>query len=115
MNREQRRHPSKKTLIKQFLDDLSTANKFKDIIEGEWPIHDGDKVRINLEVIKGHPGYAKTLPAYKKFCETNAGRVFTAGIDPDMRRSIAYLKEDTTQPKWLFWIGDLEKVVEEET
>lgn len=57
MNREQRRKQSKSGLIKQFLDDLSMANKFKGIIEGDWPIHDGDKVTLNLEEIRKHPGY----------------------------------------------------------
>lgn len=113
MNREQRRHVSKSGLIKQFLDDLSVANKFKAIIEDDWPIHDGEKVRLNLEVIKKHPGYGRKMPAYRQFCEMNAGRVFTVGIDPDMRRSVVYLKEDRTEPKWLFWIGDLEKVTED--
>ena len=48
MNREQRRKQSKSGLIKQYLDDLSMANKFKGIIGVDWPVHDGDKVTLNL-------------------------------------------------------------------
>lgn len=113
MNREQRRKQSKSGLIKQFLDDLSMANKFKGNIEGDWPIHDGDKVTLNLEEIRKHPGYERKLPAYRRFCEMNAGRVFTVCIDPNMRNSVVCLKEDQTKPKWLFWIGDLTKVMED--
>lgn len=96
--------------IKKLLDDLSEVKKFKDIIEGDWPIKDGDKVRLNLDVIKKHPGYSQKLPAYRRFCEENAETVFTARYDKKLRQSVVSFEEDTTSPKWLFWIGDLEKV-----
>ena len=33
----------------------------------------------------------------------------------NMRNSVVCLKEDQTKPKWLFWIGDLTKVTEDDT
>lgn len=110
MNREERRHPTKSAKVKQLLDDISAVRKFKDAIEGDWPIKDGDKVQLNLDVIKRHQGYEKRLPAYRRFCEENAGKIFTVVYDTNLRQSVVYLAEDTTEPKWLFWIGDLKKV-----
>lgn len=101
---------SKASRAKQLLDDLSTINKFKNIIEGDWPIKEGDKVRLNLEVIKKHPGYSQKLPTYRRFCEENADTVFTVEYDRKVHNGVVSLVEDTTSPKWLFWIGDLEKV-----
>lgn len=103
-------HKDKSIRIRKILDDMSTANKFKSIIEGDWPVKEGDKVRLNLDAIKSHPDYEQRLPEYRKFCEENVGKVFTAMFDEKLRKSVVCLAEDTTNPKWLFWIGDLEKI-----
>lgn len=112
MNREERRRKRKPVDVGQLLRDMTAANQFKDIIEGDWPIHEGDKVRLNLEAITKHPDYDRKLPGYRKFVEENAGRVFTVGLCANINPSVVYLKEDQT---WLFWIGDLEKIQDSDT
>lgn len=109
MDRQQRRHQPKAAHVKQLLDDMSAIKKFKEAIEGDWPIKEGDKVQLNLDAIKKHPGYEQRLPAYQKFCEENADKVFTVVYDKNSRNSVVSLAEDESKPKWLFWIGDLKK------
>lgn len=110
MNREERRHPQKIAQTKQLISTMSEIQKYKDAIEGDWPLKAGDKVQLNLDAIVNRQGYTKTLPAYQKFCEENAGKTFTVEYDKNLRQSLVCLAEDTTKPKWLFWIGDLTKV-----
>lgn len=110
MNRSERRNPSKFAQIKNLLNDMSAIQRYKDTIESDWPIKEGDKVRLDLEVIRKHPNYEQLLPAYRKFCEENAETVFTVSYDKSLKQSLVSLAEDTTEPKWLFWIGDLKKV-----
>jgi len=110
MNRKERRNPSKSTQIKNLLNDMSDIQRYKDVIEGDWSIKEGDKVRLNLEVIRKHPNYERMLPAYRNFCEENAETVFTVSYDKGLKQSLVCFAEDTAEPKWLFWIGDLKKV-----
>lgn len=110
MNRQQRRHPSESAKMKQLLENMNAVKEFNDIISGDWPIKEGDKVQLDLETIKKHPCYEQRMPAYQKFCEENAGKIFTAVYDKSLRPSVVCLAEDKTEPKWLFWIGDLKKV-----
>lgn len=110
MNRNERRHPSRATEVKQLFDTICEVKKYKDIIEGDWPIKEGDKVRLNLDAITKRRGYEGTLPLYRKFCEENVGKTFTVKYENNLRQSVVCFEEDTTEPKWLFWIGDLIKV-----
>ena len=110
MNREERRRTAKNGTFMGVLNDIKMANQFKAAIEGAWPIKEGDKVKLNLDAIMKHPGYQQQLPAYRKFCEENTETVFTVAYDERLRQSIVCLVEDKTEPKWLFWIGDLTKV-----
>lgn len=110
MAHERKKRSAKSGTFMGIIDNIRVANQFKAAIEGDWPLQDGDKVQLNLDVIKGHPDYQKRLPAYQKFCEENAGKTFTVAYDKRLRQSLVSLVEDTTEPKWLFWIGDLNKI-----
>lgn len=104
--------PNKKLKVKrigQILDDLSEIQKFKTAIKGDWPLKDGDKVKLDIDTIKKHPEYQQRLPAYRRFCEENADKVFTVAFEEGLGKSVVSFVEDTTNPKWLFWIGDLKK------
>lgn len=79
------------------LDKLSLPKQFQE----------GDKVKLDVEKIKGRKDYGKMNPKYKEFVESNADRVFTAHLE---RETLISLKE---QPEWLFWSGSLIKVKEE--
>ena len=110
MNRAERRHPTKSKQVRQVLDDLNKVAKIKQMLDGDWPFQPGDKVKLNIEVITGDQEYGRKLPAYKAFCERNANRVFTIEYVEGMHPSVVCLAEDESDPKWLFWVGDLKAV-----
>ncbi len=109
MNRIERRRLSKAGQTRQFLDDLSKIAEIKKAMK-DLVLQPGDKVRLNMETITSAKGYDKKLPAYKAFCENNAGRVFTVEYVDGMHPSVVCLAEDESSPKWLFWTGDLKAV-----
>ncbi len=112
MNRAERRHPdkAKATRVREILKDINTIHKIKAAMEGGCPFQPGDKVMLNLDSITRRPDYNKLLPAYKEFCEKNAGRIFTVEYGGRKNPSIVCLAEDESTPKWLFWVGDLKAV-----
>ena len=110
MNREERRHPKKSRYVRQILQDFSAIIKIKQALEKDWELQPGDKVRLNLEGIKRHPDYDQKNPQYKSFCEKNANRVFTVEYSKGLKPSVVCLAEDESNPKWLFWMGDLKKL-----
>lgn len=112
MNRAEKRHPNKPSKIRQMIEDISVITKLKKAIEDGWQFNPGDKVQLNMDAITSHPGYNERGTSYRKFCEENAGRIFTVEYNGDMNPSVVCLAEDTTNPKWLFWTGDLMAVTE---
>lgn len=110
MNRAERRHPKKPIDVRQVLRDFSTISKMKKAIEDGWQFEQGDKVQLDLEKIREYPDYGHRLPAYRKFCEENADRVFTVEYNEDMNPSVVCFAEDESKPKWFFWVGDLKAV-----
>jgi len=112
MNREERRHPQKVNNVRQMLKDFSTMMRIKQALEGDWQLQPGDKVQLHLEAIKTHPDYDRKSSKYKDFCENNADRIFTVEYNEGLKPSVVCLAEDESNPKWLFWIGDLKKVDE---
>lgn len=93
-------------MIRELLGDMSIINKIKG---SDFPFREGDKVRLNMNVITGRKDCSKKSARYRQFCESNAGRTFTVEYNGTMRPSVVCLKEDKTEPKWLFWVGDLKK------
>ena len=73
-------------------------------------------MRLKVNQIKSHPDYSKNIDynkqQYHDFIDTNGNEVFTVEYDKNKKDSstLVCLKEDTTDPKWLFWVGDLEVV-----
>ncbi len=112
MNRAERRHPdkAKANRVREILKDINTIHKIKAAMEGGCPFQPGDKVMLDLERITHRPNYNKLVPAYREFCEKNAGRIFTVVYEKGKNSSIVCLAEDETTPKWLFWVGDLKAV-----
>lgn len=104
MNRETRRKMKISKEQGDFLDRI-----YLDI---QSEIHEGDKVKLRYEQItlrKDYPGLSKK---YREFVESNKDTVFTAKIDEKIhgKYPLMELEEDETQPKFLFWTGDLEKI-----
>ena len=75
-------------------------------------ISDGDKVKLNIQVIQSHSDYNKLSEKYKRFVVENENTIFTVQLDSrgGNLNNVVSLKEDSTG--WLFWTGDLIKVNE---
>ncbi len=106
MNRKGNRHPPKVLQIKNYLNKLSASRMVSEAIRN------GGKVQLNMDVITKHPDYPKKLPSYRKFCEENAGKSFMAEYESGYRNFVHFV-EDSTDPRWLFAVGDLKKAEEE--
>jgi hypothetical protein len=71
-------------------------------------IVDGSKVRLNLARLKKHGSWGKTTPKYQDFVHTNRSTVFTAKYE----NKLICFEEDTTEPKWLFNVQDLDLITD---
>jgi hypothetical protein len=73
---------------------------------------EGEKVRLKTKQIIERKDWATKNKKYKDFVTSNHDTVFTVHFEEKYAKShtIACLNEDTTDPKWLFWVGDFERV-----
>lgn len=72
-------------------------------------IPEGTSVTLNINKIKSHPDYPRFTEKYKQWIDKNKNNVFTVMYD-DGRKidpTLVCLNEDKSDPKWLFWTGDL--------
>ena len=71
---------------------------------------EGDKVKLNIPLITGHPDYERLTERYRNFIENHKDDIFTVVFDKNrqVNPSLVCLKEDSDG--WLFWTGDLIKV-----
>ena len=113
MNREQRRALTKRAQKDGMSKEL--AKTYAEIASGTGEhtkpqdFEEGDNIRLNIEAIKARKNYERMSPMYKEFVEAAGDTVFTAHVE---RANMISLAEE---PKWLFWSGDLVKVVDKET
>lgn len=72
----------------------------------------GDKVMIDLEKIAADPEYDKMRPDFKEFIKAHANEVFTLRKEarPDGPFAFVSFEEDTTDPRWMFYLGHVKKV-----
>ena len=72
-------------------------------------IKEGEAVMLNAEAITSRKDFAGMEPAYIEFVTNNKEKVFTVMYDPGRldNPTLVSLREDTKDPKWLFWQGDL--------
>lgn len=118
MNREQRRKLQKDFVKKGFDKDQAKKMVYlQDIREGNKEgsrLTDGTAVKIDVSRCLAVKGDKEKNPKYVEFVKANAGRVFHVQHQADKPdSSIVELLEDLTEPKWLFWEGDLIKIKEE--
>lgn len=112
MNREQRRALAKRAQKNGMSREL--AKTYAEIASGTGEhtkpqaFEEGNKIRLNIEAIRARKNYERMSPMYKEFVEAAGDTVFTAHVE---RANMISLAEE---PKWLFWSGDLVKVVETE-
>ncbi len=112
MNREQRRVVQKKTGASANM--IKAAEKLTS--QGtplETPtIPEGTKVKINVDKIFSETGFADRMPRFRQFVQESRDKIFTVEYDPEHRDrpTLVCLKEDPSEVKWLWYIGDLEVV-----
>lgn len=72
---------------------------------------EGDEVQLDMKVITRDPNWPHKTESYRQFCQENANRIFTVEYDKRHREKpmLVCLAEDTTEPKWLFFVGDLKE------
>ena len=68
--------------------------------------NEDDKFMLDIEKIKSRKNYNRMTDNYKRFVNENADTVLTAHVES---RGLISAKEE---PVWLFWSGDLLRVVE---
>lgn len=115
MNREHRRALEKKMQkrgttegdIKRFFDAMSLAISHGDLSEG-------DKVKINADMILGRSNAHELSDRYKQFVADHRDEVFTVEYAQNRHKnhSIVQLAEDPTEVKWLWHELDLIRVEE---
>lgn len=115
MNRQERRALEKrvrrggasKDEAKTYVETISNADAIR--AEGAGTaspakqFEEGDKITLNVELIKSRKNYDRMSSGYKEFVEASAGEVFTAHIEHENMISLV------ENPRWLFWSGDLDK------
>lgn len=71
-------------------------------------VFEGQKVKLNYSRIKSEKDYKKKRKSYKDFIEKNKNQIFTVEYDEyHQDGNLVCLKEDVTNPKWLFSKYDL--------
>lgn len=117
MNREERRsekfrkHKPDPHDPKRVLSQLKLQAAAKKVLKEHsdpQEIYDGDKVKMNIELVKGRRSYPEMNEKYKEFVDNNGEKVFTARVEG--KNMVSFVEE----PRWLFWSGDLIKISEEE-
>ena len=109
LNREERRKLKRRLRNRGISPELATELLARRIQEmNSLPLQEGDVVRLNYDAIVNAPAYAQRSEAYRTFVEENRDRDFTVMYDEKHTSGrVVLLAEDPTEPKWLWWSGDL--------
>ena len=67
----------------------------------EIKFNEGDKVYINIPLVKSRKNYELMSELYKKFVDESEGVPYTAHIEKE--KLVSFVED----PRWLFWSGDL--------
>lgn len=112
MNREQRRKmvkiATKNGVSKEHAKAYATISQGTGAHTEAKHFDEDDKLMLDIAAIKNRKNYPVMNPKYKAFVESSVGKVFTAHKE---NANMISLKEE---PSWLFWSGDLIKVVDSE-
>jgi len=109
INREERR---KRGLTKEQAEMLEYYLKLENTPDDKL-IDAGSKVKFKYEQIINGVDYKRLSQKYKDFVEKNKDKEFTVLIENTKihnKYKLVSLVEDKTDPKWLFWVGDLIRV-----
>ena len=87
-----------------------TSKIVKEYIKQKNGIPNGAQVKLNLSAIQKDPNYQRKSDKWKEWIEQHKEEIFTVEYDPKFEEQpkVVTLKEDTSNPKWLWFIGDLD-------
>lgn len=87
-----------------------TSKIVKEYIQQKNSISNGTQVKLNLSAIQKDPNYQRKSDKWKAWIEQHKEEIFTVEYDPKFgdQPKVVTLKEDTSDPKWLWFIGDLD-------
>lgn len=87
-----------------------TSKIVKEYIKQKNGIPNGTQVKLNLSTIQKDPNYQRKSDKWKAWIEQHKEEIFTVEYDPKFgdQPKVVTLKEDTSDPKWLWFIGDLD-------
>lgn len=111
MNREQRRADVKKHKKHGYTQkEAEKITAVNDLLSRPRRYAAGDKVCLRYEKLVKQPDYATLRAEYREFVENHKTAVLTVEIPPEYEhRCLVTLAEDTHEPKWLWWEGDLRR------
>lgn len=121
MGREQKREIARKLRKKGLPREVAEAYAERLTSETRNPRYawEGEKVKLDVLQLTSYKewkseGIGPHRKKYQEWVLAHAGEVFTVEYDPEKVergakdvKTLVQLKEDTTEPKWLFWAGDL--------
>ena len=109
MNRAERRQYEKS--MRKMGAKNSEAKRLSSMLKENNQLKEGDKVKINYEKITKEPDYDSRLATYKTFIEDNKDKILTVEFDDKKAINgshfLVQFVEDTSSPKWLFYVDDL--------
>jgi hypothetical protein len=114
MNREQRRKLNLTSNESKVFEELVNMSKVKKALDDWKPIPEGTKAKLNMVKITSHPDWNPNTTdwnhrRYVDWINAHKDDVFTIKYDPKYKINpqMLCLKEDTTNPQWLFHESDL--------
>lgn len=110
MNRETKREIRKKLKGKGYSkSEIDNFIKFKELYSQTKILKEGQRVKLNVDKIKNHPDWDKLTKKYRNWVELHKEDIFTVEYDKNHqdKPTLVCLQEDSSEPKWLFFVGDL--------
>ena len=108
MNRAQRRQ-AVKNLQKEKGYKRAEAKRLVETFLTDVPLEEGQKVKLNYELMIRHPDWKNQRDDFKEWCTAHKDDIFTVEWDKERKEKDASdkklmvcLAEDETEPKWLF-------------
>ena len=110
MNRAERRAYAKR--MKKMGANSSELIRLLDLQKTANLLKEGTKVKINYNKVTSDPDYKNKTQWFRDFVENNKDQIFTIEFDEKYKKVnsniLVTLKEDTSDPKWLWFVDDLE-------
>lgn len=114
MNREEKRKYEQQLKARgASSNDIRKALLIREYMALRTRLHEGDKVKLDVQKIRDSPDWRKYSERYKQFVEENEDKIFTVEYDEKHSSAVVCLKEDPSEVKWLWWEGNLVKVTED--